>query len=78
VAISAKAGIFVTGISTGTAVGQVKMFNEVDPLQEVNSNPYSPFVIDVPTDNVYTDINLEVDEAGPPVWSDLDIENEAA
>ena len=54
------------------------MFTQVDPLQEVDPNPYSAFVIDVPVDNVYTDINLAVDESGPPVWTDLDIENEAA
>ena len=79
VTITGRSGVAVTGVSTGTPlVGQVRMYNSVDPLQETLADPYSPLVIDVPTENVYNDINLTVDESAPPVWSDLDIENEAA
>ena len=79
VTITGRSGVAVTGVSTGIPlVGQVRMYNSVDPLQETLADPYSPLVIDVPTENVYNDINLTVDESAPPVWSDLDIENEAA
>jgi len=79
VTITGRSGVAVTGVSTGTPlVGQVRMYNSVDPLQETLADPYSPLVIDVPTEEVYTELNLNFNEADPPVWSELNVEDEAA
>jgi len=62
----------LTGVGSIASVGSVKLYSTIDLLGEgVPSNPYSALVIDVPTDDVYTEINLD----GEPiaVWTDLEV-----
>ena len=55
-----------TGISATGSIGQVRMYTAVQPEAEVPIDPYSALVIDVPIEDVYTDLDL----TGVPAYQD--------
>ena len=62
----------LTGVGSTAFVGSVRLYRDIDLIAEgVPLDPYSALVIDVPTDDVYTEINLD----GEPiaVWTDLEV-----
>ena len=62
--VSITASAPITGFELTTSVGQVRMYSQLDfyaiHVQEgVPLDPYTPVVIDAPTEDVYTDEQLD-------------------
>ena len=64
------ASVQVTGVFGRGVVGTTRHFTPVD-LLDVPLDPYSALVIDVPADDVYTELDLT--EEPELVWTDLDV-----
>ena len=64
-----EANVPETGIAATGGVGIVRMYSLVQPEAEVPSDPYSALVIDVPTQDVYT----ELDFSNVPDYQDNEI-----
>ena len=64
------ASVQVTGVSGLGVVGTTRHYTPVD-LLGVPVDPYSALVIDVPVDDVYTEVDLT--EEPELVWTDLDV-----